>query len=296
MKLSNLIDSDLDIIIYRDNTFSYLDFINSNFKKGVLTFIEDIKYIKNLSSNITCVICSKEVAKMIPEIYGICISDNPRLTFFLIHNYLCLNRIYDKEQYETKIGKSCNISNKACVSNKNVIIGNNVIIEENVIIRENVEIGDNCIIRAGSIIGGEGFQFIKDEQITYVSHSGGVKIGNNVEIQYNTCIDKALFHWDNTVIRNNTKIDNLVHVGHAVKIGKKTMITSGVIIGGSTVIGDNCWLGINATISNGLFIGDNSRISLGAVVTRNVVNNQIVSGNFAIEHKKFIDFIKKINK
>jgi len=66
------------------------------------------------------------------------------------------------------------------------------------------------------------------------------------------------------------------------------------MIGGSTIIEDDVWVGPNASISDNLFIGDSANISLGAVVTKNVARGMTVSGNFAIEHSKFIDFIKSI--
>ncbi len=295
MKLSDLVNNTLDVNIYNDGEFDNIDFANSKLKNRILTFIDDEKYISTLSDYITCIICNDEIAKMLPKKYGICLSDEPRLKFYLIHNYLSRNfNLYKKHDFKTIIGDNCIISNKDNISNKNVIIGNNVMIEENVIIRENVCILDNVIIRAGVIIGGEGFQFNKEGETIFIEHSGGVKIGKNVEVQYNTCIDKAMFPWDNTVIDDQTKIDNLVHIGHGAKIGKKCLIAANALIGGSTVLGNDCWVGISATISNGLIIGNNVNIKIGAVVTKNIADGISVSGNFAIEHSKFIKFIKSI--
>jgi UDP-3-O-[3-hydroxymyristoyl] glucosamine N-acyltransferase len=295
MKLSDLVDKIKDIRLYKDGEFDYLDFSNSKLNSKVLTFIEDERYIKNISNSITCIICKNENAKLLSGKYGILLSENPRLDFYLIHNFLSLNfKESNKKNFKTKIGKSCKISNKAIIGEKNTIIGNNVIIEDNTVIKNNVNIGNNCIIRSGSIIGGEGFQFNKGKKRFFIEHCGGVTIGDNVEIQYNSCIDRALFLWDKTKVGDETKIDNLVHVEHAVKIGSNCLIAGNSCIGGSTTIGNNCWIGLSATISNGLVIGNNCRINIGAVVTKNINDNQSVSGNFAIEHSKFIDFIKKI--
>ncbi|MPN11846.1 UDP-3-O-acylglucosamine N-acyltransferase [bioreactor metagenome] len=203
---------------------------------------------------------------------------------------------YRRNQYSTIIGHNCNISQLASISNNNVTIGNNVIIEEFVIIRENTVIEDNCIIRAGCTIGGEGFEFKRNANVDImnVKHCGGLVIKSNVEIQYNTCLDKAIYPWDNTVIGEYTKISNLVYIAHGVKIGDRCLLAANSSIGGRTIIGEDSWLGISATISNGLIVGKNSRVSIGAVVTKNVNEGEIVSGNFAIEHGKFINFIKSI--
>lgn len=127
-----------------------------------------------------------------------------------------------------------------------------------------------------------------------VNHCGGVIIGNNVEVQYNSCIDKALYTWDNTIIGDYTKLDNMVHLEHGVKIGERNLIASRVTIGGRTEIGNDSWIGLGAVISNGLIIGNEVSISLGAVVTKKMKDKERVSGNFAIDHNKYIDFIKNI--
>ena len=76
-------------------------------------------------------------------------------------------------------------------------------------------------------------------------------------------------------------------------------MTAGVILAGRVKIGKNSYLGPNCTVKNGLFLGENSKISMGAVVTKNVGDNETVTGNFAIPHKKFLEvfkFLLKINE
>ena len=128
----------------------------------------------------------------------------------------------------------------------------------------------------------------------HVNHCGGVIIGQNVEVQYNSCIDKALYTWDNTVIGDYSKLDDLVHIEHGVKVGERCLIASRTTFGGRTVLGSDSWVGLGAIISNGLVLGSKVSISLGSVVTTNLENGEKVSGNFAINHDKYIDFIKKI--
>lgn len=291
MKLSDLTKNIEEVEVFRDSEFDCVDFLNSSLNKKILTFIENEEYILSLSKNISCIICNKEMRDRIPKDYGIIVSKNPRSTFYTIHNFISeIPRLNKK----TQIGENCTISEDARIASNNVNIGKNVIIEDFVVIRENVYIGDNTIIRSGAKIGGEGFQFNKDEKRFFIKHIGGVIIGNNVEIQYNTCIDKAVFQYDNTIIGDNTKIDNLVHVGHGVKIGKNCLITAGVTIAGSTVIENDCWIGVGANISNSIKIKNQARVNIGAVVTKNVKEKNAVTGNFAIDHSKFIEFIKSI--
>ena len=88
-------------------------------------------------------------------------------------------------------------------------------------------------------------------------------------------------------------MDNLIHIGHAVKIGNNVMMPALSVIGGRVEIKDNAWVGIGSVVRNGLIIGENARINMGAVVTKDVNDNEAVTGNFAIEHTKFIKRLKR---
>ena len=284
-------------ICKNEQRVSSLGLVEYNDGKDVCTFVDNEYYLEKLSDNIQMVLIGEDLLdtlKQYRKSYGICVVENPRLTYFRIHNYLVNDISYRRTDFKTRIGNNCNISSQAVIADKNVIIGNNVTIEEFAVIRENTVINDNSIIRAGCKIAGEGFEFKNtSEEVFHVSHIGGVIIGESVEIQYNTCIDKAIYPWDNTVIGDHVKIDNLVHIGHAVKVDSRTMIVANSGIGGRVSIGEDVWIGFGATIRNGIHIGDRARTNMGSVVTRNVGTEEAVTGNFAIPHKDFIANLKK---
>lgn len=281
--------------VLKDGEFSSLGLAVSRCDESLLSFIESEKYIAGLGDNITCLITTEEIGNLLSDKYGIIVSKNPRMDYFKLHNKLSDNEGYVRKSYDTVMGENCNISNMASINSENVTIGNNVKIEEFVVIRENTIIGDNSIIRAGSILGGEGYEYKRvDGVIMNVNHCGGVIIGSNVEVQYNSCIDKALYTWDNTIVKDYTKLDNFVHLEHGVKVGERCLIASRTTVGGRTVIGADSWVGLGAIISNGLVLGEKVSVSLGAVVTKSLKDGEKVSGNFAINHDKYIEFIKKI--
>lgn len=284
-------------ICKNEQRVSSLGLVEYNDGKDVCTFVDNEYYLEKLSDNIQMVLIGEDLLdtlKQYRKSYGICVVENPRLTYFRIHNYLVNDISYRRTDFKTRIGTNCNISSQAVIADKNVIIGNNVTIEEFAVIRENTVINDNSIIRAGCKIAGEGFEFKNtSEEVFHVSHIGGVIIGESVEIQYNTCIDKAIYPWDNTVIGDHVKIDNLVHIGHAVKVDSRTMIVANSGIGGRVSIGEDVWIGFGATIRNGIHIGDRARTNMGSVVARNVGTEEAVTGNFAIPHKDFIANLKK---
>lgn len=158
-------------------------------------------------------------------------------------------------------------------------IGEGTVIHSNVSIYDNVTIGKYAIIDSGTVIGAAGFGYVKDENSIPIPFPqlGGVIIGDNVEIGANVCIDRGAL--ENTMIGDDTKIDNLSHIAHNDKIGERLIITAGVIISGSTVIGDEAWLAPNCSIMQKLQIGNNVCVGLGASVIRNIKSQTTVFGN-----------------
>lgn len=263
------------------------------------TFVTAEEYLEHLSENVKMIITTSAIAQSVKEDapYGLCLVDNPKNVFFKLHNYLGEHKDYARTSSPTSIGSGTKISHLAVIADQNVSIGRNCLIEEFAVIRENTIIGDNCIIRSGVKIGGSDFEFKRDgETIFGVNHYGGVIIGNDVEVQYNSGINRALYPWDNTVIGDYTKVDMLVHLAHGCKVGKSCMIVANSGIGGRVEIGDDSWIGFASTIRNGLKIGRNCRINMGSVVTKDVPDGMAVSGNFAIDHEKFLAYMKNLVK
>lgn len=296
MLISSIVNKVDGLKLISDGEFTSLGLAVSKCNEKLLSFIENEKYISSLGENITCLITTEKLAEKLKDEFGVIISSNPRMDYFKLHNTLAIeNSEYRLAHLQSEISPSASVAKTASISSNNVTIGENVIIEDNVIIRENVEVKAGAIIRAGCILGGEGFEFKRvDGIIMNVIHCGKVVIEENVELQYGTAVDKALYPWDSTIVGSYSKLDNFVHIEHGVKIGRRCLIASRSTIGGRTIIGDDSWIGLGAIISNGLIIGKNAYISLGAVVTKRMKNSEKVSGNFAINHDKFIEHIKKL--
>ena len=285
MRLSNLPLENIQLV--RDGSFNAMAHCDTFAGTDTFTFTENEKYIDLIEKNpaITCVLCTEDLIEKIPEtVSGICTSSTPKLDFFLLHNRLCKTKEYIRSSFKTKIGKNCSISPLAHVDAESVIIGDNVKIEEFVSIKANARIGNNVTIRACSVIGGDGFEYkCSNDEVHFVEHAGGVEINDFVEIFSNTCISKAFFPWDNTIIGEHSKVDNLVHIGHACKIGKRNLIVAGAVFCGSATTDDDVYIGPNATIAR-VHMAEKSKASLGSVVINNVAPGKTMSGNFAVEH------------
>jgi UDP-3-O-[3-hydroxymyristoyl] glucosamine N-acyltransferase len=147
------------------------------------------------------------------------------------------------------------------------------------VLKYGTKIHDNAKIGANCTIGGVGFGYELDEEKKYVllPHLGNVVLKSFVEIGNNTCIDRAVM--GSTILEENVKVDNLVHIAHGVVIGKNSLIIANSMIAGSTKIGENVWVAPSVSILNKKTISDNSYIGMGAVVIKDVKENETIVGN-----------------
>ncbi len=174
----------------------------------------------------------------------------------------------------------------------NCLIGNNVNIGNNVCI-SNAIIGDNVNISDGVKIGQPGFGFAYNENnITTIFHIGRVIIQDGVNIGTNCTIDRGSFN--DTVIGENTYIDNLVHIAHNVSIGNHCIIAGQCGFAGSVEVGNNVHIGGQAGIAGHIKIHDNARIAAKSGVIRDIPRNEIVMGYPAIKINKYLKNYKKL--
>ncbi|MGL5466962.1 MAG: UDP-3-O-(3-hydroxymyristoyl)glucosamine N-acyltransferase [Shewanella sp.] len=149
------------------------------------------------------------------------------------------------------------------------IIGSNTRLWANVTLYHNVHLGQDCIIHSGAIIGSDGFGYANERgQWIKIPQTGGVRIGDRVEIGANSTIDRgALGH---TEIHNGVIIDNQVQVAHNDIIGENTAIAGSTTIAGSVTIGKHCIIGGNCAIAGHLTIADGVHLSGATNVTGNM--------------------------
>lgn len=213
------------------------------------------------------------------------ITSNPRLTFNIV-----IDAFFSETETDYIIESSAVIHPQSKID-RNVKIGHHVVIEKgvsigegttighNTVILKDVQIGKNVKIGSNNTIGGVGFGYEKEEDGNYrlIHHIGNVIIEDYAEIGNNTAIDRAVL--GSTIIRKNVKIDNLVHIAHGVDIGENSLIIANSMIAGSVTIGENSWVAPSASVLNKKTIGNNALIGMGAVVIRDVKDNEVVVGN-----------------
>jgi UDP-3-O-[3-hydroxymyristoyl] glucosamine N-acyltransferase len=194
-----------------------------------------------------------------------------------------------------EIGDHCTLLPHAVIY-PGVKIGHNFTAHSHVSVRENCEIGNNVLLHNGVVIGADGFGFAKDDNGAWykIIQSGKVVIEDNVEIQANSCIDRASL--GETRIARGVKIDNLVQVGHNCTVEENAMLCSQVGLAGSTEIGRNVILAGQVGVAGHLRIGDGAIATAQTGIPNDVEAGKIVSGYPAIDNKQWLRSVAVFNK
>jgi UDP-3-O-[3-hydroxymyristoyl] glucosamine N-acyltransferase len=170
-----------------------------------------------------------------------------------------------------------------CVVERGARIGAGTVLKNRVSVGENCVIGERCIVHPGVVIGADGFGFAPDADGAWekIEQLGAVRIGNDVEIGANTCIDRGAL--GDTVIDDGVKLDNLIQIAHNVRIGKHTAMAGCAAVAGSATIGAYCTIGGRAGILGHLQIADHVHISATSLVTRSILKPGHYTGVFPID-------------
>ncbi|MBX3621954.1 MAG: UDP-3-O-(3-hydroxymyristoyl)glucosamine N-acyltransferase [Rhizobacter sp.] len=169
-----------------------------------------------------------------------------------------------------------------CVVGHGASVGQGARFGPRVTLLHGCHIGDRAVVHSGVVIGADGFGFAASAQgAVKIEQLGGVRIGHDVEIGANTCIDRGAL--DDTVIEDGVKLDNLIQIGHNVRIGPHSAVQGCAGIAGSTIIGSRCIIGGASMLMGHLTIADGVVITPGSAVTRSIRKPGTYSGTFPID-------------
>ena len=287
----------------------------SKSEKNDLTFFDSIKYKAdaNLTKSRTC-ITTQKLEKFLPKKINKIIVKNVLFELSQILKKIYLNAEIDypdetlkkpiKNIFKSvkfgnnvligknvKIGRNCEIGSNSIIE-KNVIIGEKSVIGYGSIIRNSI-IGKNVVIQDNCKIGQKGFGFVplKGNNLKF-PHIGKVVIKDNVEIASGCTIDRGSV--DDTIIGENTYLDNLCHVAHNVEIGNNSAFAAMTGIAGSAKVGNHVLTGGQAGIAGHIKIGNNVHIAAKSGVFQSINDGETVMGNPAVNKYKFLKNYKKI--
>jgi len=168
-----------------------------------------------------------------------------------------------------------------------VEIGDRTVLHANCTIHERTRIGADCVIHSGVVIGAEGFGFVPTATGWFkMEQSGYTVLEDGVEVGCNSTIDRPAV--GETRIGRNTKIDNLVQIGHGCQVGANCAIAAQVGLAGGVKVGNQVILGGQVGIANQVKVGDKAIAGAKAGIHHDVEPGTIVSGLPAVPHKLFL--------
>ena len=191
------------------------------------------------------------------------------------------------------VGEHCIIGEHATILPHVVIypnasIGDHFFAHAHAVVREGCLVGDHVILQNGVVVGSDGYGFAKDNAGKWhkIVQSGPAVIEDHVEIQANSCIDRASV--GETRIGRGAKIDNLVQVGHGSSVGENTLLCAQVGLAGSTHIGDDAILAGQVGVAGHCHIGDRVIVTAQSGVGGNIEAGKIISGSPAYDNRAWL--------
>lgn len=281
------------LTVLRDCDFSFVGKIPSNLKRRIVSCTNS-KHITELlnAEGVAGVITSCDLISLVPETLGLALSDVPWRSAIELHEHIASISGFQWKSFENSIHPSVEIMRSAYVADHDVIIGEGTVIHAGAIIYPRTVIGNNCSIGPGTIVGCDAFEVNTSVRPnTIIFQSGGVRLGDSVDVQAKCTLVRATFGGFSE-IGDETKFDCQVHFAHDCVAGQRVRIAACAEVSGRVSIGDDTFVGPNASISNGISIGHRSKITIGSVVTRNVPDDATVTGNFAVDHRKWLNFMR----
>ncbi|MFT0715702.1 UDP-3-O-(3-hydroxymyristoyl)glucosamine N-acyltransferase [Flagellimonas lutimaris] len=263
-------------------------------EEGDIVFVDHPKYYdKALQSKATIILINKEVD--CPEGKALLISDDP------FRDFNTLTRHFKPfETASSAIADSAEIG-KGTVIQPNVFIGNHVVIGKNCVIHPNVTIYDGCIlgdnvtIHAGTVLGADAFYYKnRPEGFDKLLSGGNVVLEDNVDVGAGCTIDRGVT--GSTTIKEGSKLDNQIQVGHDTVIGKKCLIASHVGIAGCCIIEDEVTLWGQVGITSGATIGEKAVILAQSGISKSLEGGKTYFGSPAEEAREKLKQIASVKK
>jgi UDP-3-O-[3-hydroxymyristoyl] glucosamine N-acyltransferase len=169
-------------------------------------------------------------------------------------------------------------------------IGDHFFAHAHAVVRENCRIGNGVLLQNGVVIGADGFGFAKTAEGRWykIPQPAPVVLGDDVEVQANSCIDRASV--GETRVGRGVKVDNLVQVGHAAQVGEDALLCAQVGLAGSTEIGDKAILTGQVGVVGHCKVGENAIVTPQSGVANDIAPGALVSGSPAVDHKAWLKY------
>lgn len=284
---------DIDAKVLEDPEISGISSANMA-KSGDVCFVDGgAKAASSVNPDATACFITEAVADKLPDTVLPIIVPQPRFAHKLASHALFALKDWQIEGEAPAIHATAVVAPSAVISagaavGEGAHIGPGAVIGPGVQIGARTVIGPNAVVRcalvgndvsihAGVIIGEAGFGVTPGPQgAEDAPQWGRVIIQDHVTIGANTCVDRGAF--DDTIIGERTKIDNLVQIAHNVVIGRNVVIASFTGISGTSTIGDGVAMGGQVGVADHVHVGAGARIAASAGIMRDVPPGETYGG------------------
>lgn len=266
---------------------------------GTLAYCENIHNLRRAEANpaVSCLITTEELSNEVTATKGIILSNSPRNTYYELHQHLIDNNLLEPKM-EFGVGDGCNIDSSAIISPMSRI-GDGVVIGANVVVGKHVIIGNNSFIDSGVHVGVEGILYWcdKDGNKLHVRHQGGVVIGHHAALLCNAVIVKSVHRGLFTAVGNHSIIGIASNIGHEAEVGDNVVVSNNCVVARGASIKSQGFIGTTVVVREYVTIGERAQVKSGSVVVRDVPENQVVSGNFARNHRQNVtDYLTAVGR
>jgi UDP-3-O-[3-hydroxymyristoyl] glucosamine N-acyltransferase len=167
-------------------------------------------------------------------------------------------------------------------------IGDDFFAHSHAVVREGCRIGHRVLLQNGVVIGADGFGFAKRSDGSWhkILQSGVTVLEDDVEVQANSCVDRATV--GQTIVSRGAKLDDLVLVGHGSSVGEDSLLCGQAGTAGSTTIGRRCILGGQVGCAGHLTVGDGAVLTAQSGAPNDVPPNSLYSGTPAVENRQWL--------
>ena len=287
----------MDIVLKRDGEFSYVGKVPTNLPRRLVP-ATDVTHIQAAIAmeDIAGIITTDELISQVPHNLIAASAADPVAASLFVHEQLCAIDGFLWEHFDSRIDPTAIIHSSAVVAERDVVIGAHAQVGPTSVVLERSQIADHARIGVGVVVGLDAFEIFEAAQPRRIlQQAGGVWIAPHATILAHCTLVRATFGGF-TRIERAAMIDVLVHIAHDAVIGAEATVVACAEISGRCELGEGAYIGPNACMRNGVKVGRNATVSMGSVVTRDVPDDVVVTGNFAVPHADWLAFVKKLSQ
>jgi UDP-3-O-[3-hydroxymyristoyl] glucosamine N-acyltransferase len=283
--------------VVRDGEFSYIGKVPTNLPRRIVPASKPEHIEAAIAAEgVVGIITKPGNEALVPAQMSLALANDPVSASLKVHERLCEIDGFLWRSFDSEIDPSARVHPSAVIAERDVKIGPGAVVGPTSVVLERSVLERDVRIGVGVVVGLDAFEIFEEANPRRIlKQAGGVWLEPGATVLAKCTLVKATFGGF-TRIRRNAMVDVLIHIAHDVVVGEAATVVACAEISGRCELGDGSYIGPNACIRNGVKIGRNATVSMGSVVTRDVPDDETVTGNFAVRHEDWLRFVKSLKK